>query len=407
MLANSNKLSSDESFAAKVSESIKAKFKDETYANKAQQARKRYWENKEYRENRTWSREEFVTEAKKRYGEKYSYDRAEYLNIKEKITIVCKDHGEFQQRPGHHIFLENGCPKCATEPRESKPQLEIASWLQNLGFDVEIGNTTILGGLEIDILVNERFGIEYNGCFWHSYNTAETAYQKNRHSKKVDIANTNNINLFQITDIEWSQKNDIVKSMILQRLGRSEAIYARKCEFRELSSSEANNFFDSSHISGGRTARYYFGLEHNGELVSAISFSPIGSDQHEIIRFSSKCGVNVVGGLSKMLKRVPFTNIFTYADRRYSTAIGYLKCGFKMLGVTKPGYEYWKNNRLHSRLKFQKHKLKNILENFDPEKTEAENMFANGYRRLWDSGHYKLLRQIREVAGSMIKKSDD
>jgi len=39
------------------------------------------------------------------------------------------------------------------------------------------------------------------------------------------------------------------------------------------------------------------------------------------------------------------------------------------------------------RIKFQKHKLKDILENFDPTKTGYENMIANKYHRIFDVGN--------------------
>lgn len=47
-----------------------------------------------------------------------------------------------------------------------------------------------------------------------------------------------------------------------------------------------------------------------------------------------------------------------------------------------------KNNaeRLN-RMNFQKHKLKGILENFNEELTEWENMQANKYDRIWDCGN--------------------
>jgi len=35
--------------------------------------------------------------------------------------------------------------------------------------------------------------------------------------------------------------------------------------------------------------------------------------------------------------------------------------------------------------------LKDKLEIFDLNLTEAENMFNNGFRRLWDAGNYRFL----------------
>lgn len=128
--------------------------------------------------------------------------------------------------------------------------------------------------------------------------------------------------------------------------------------------------------------------------MSVLSLSQHPDGGYEIIRFATTTGQLVVGGFSRLFRRAPTDlgarRVFTYADRRYADAKGYLAAGFKLLGITPPGYRYWHNNVLYNRTKFQKHKLAQILPNYQPALTEAENMFANGYRRLWDAGHYRL-----------------
>ena len=42
---------------------------------------------------------------------------------------------------------------------------------------------------------------------------------------------------------------------------------------------------------------------------------------------------------------------------------------------------------LESRIKYQKHKLKNILEKYDDKKSEKENMLDNGYDIIYDAGN--------------------
>ena len=83
--------------------------------------------------------------------------------------------------------------------------------------------------------------------------------------------------------------------------------------------------------------------------------------------------------------------VFSYADRRYSSAAAYTGAGFKMLGVTPPGYMYWKSNIVYSRRQFRKADLSDKLPIYDESLSEAVNMFTNGYRRIWDAGHHKLL----------------
>ena len=55
--------------------------------------------------------EEFIEKAKKVHGDKYDYSKVDYVNAKTKITIICKEHGEFSQTPTGHLS-GRGCPIC-------------------------------------------------------------------------------------------------------------------------------------------------------------------------------------------------------------------------------------------------------------------------------------------------------
>ena len=66
----------------------------------------------------------------------------------------------------------------------------------------------------------------------------------------------------------------------------------------------------------------------------------------------------------------------------------YEKLGFTKLKNTEPNYWWIRNNEILSRYQTQKHNLKDILkENFDPNKTEIENMIDNGYYQIFDCGN--------------------
>ena len=62
-------------------------------------------------EKRKKTFEQFVFDAKQVHGDKYDYSKVEYINTDSYVTIICPIHGEFEQRPYHHIS-GNGCPKC-------------------------------------------------------------------------------------------------------------------------------------------------------------------------------------------------------------------------------------------------------------------------------------------------------
>lgn len=55
--------------------------------------------------------DEFIAEARRVHGNKYDYSKAEYKNNREKVIIICPEHGEFLQSPEKHLSGQ-GCPVC-------------------------------------------------------------------------------------------------------------------------------------------------------------------------------------------------------------------------------------------------------------------------------------------------------
>jgi len=55
----------------------------------------------------------FLENANARHGTKFDYSKVHYINNVEKITIICKLHGEFTQAPAKHISHKHSCPECA------------------------------------------------------------------------------------------------------------------------------------------------------------------------------------------------------------------------------------------------------------------------------------------------------
>lgn len=386
-----------DSVRAKLSKSLKDKFKDDaTYCEKVKRARRKIWRDKEYQSSRLETLEKFITTAKEIHGDKYDYEKVEYHGAKKKVIITCRSHGQFAQRPSDHIHYENGCPKCALEITESRPQKEIADFIRNLGQKVSINDTEALDGLEIDIFVPAlNFGVELHGAYRHSYGTIESKTQRRKHQRKALAAIKKKVSLFQIFDYEWMHKRRIVESSIKHSLGLSDRAYARKCKVIRCNSDAVKAFFDDNHLAGYRPAKHHYCLETGGEIVCAISLSPL-KDGYEIIRFANKSGMSIVGGFSRLLdafkKDKDPKMIFTYSDARMpSRGSVYERCGFTRIGITKPGYFYWRNNKVFDRRKFQKHKLRKTLSSYDDAKTEAENMFANRYRRIWNAGNHKFI----------------
>jgi very-short-patch-repair endonuclease len=56
--------------------------------------------------------EEFIERAKLKHGDRYDYSLSVYTGGGEKLKIICKEHGVFFQKPDKHL-LGQGCRKCS------------------------------------------------------------------------------------------------------------------------------------------------------------------------------------------------------------------------------------------------------------------------------------------------------
>jgi hypothetical protein len=255
--------------------------------------------------------------------------------------------------------------------------------------------------LEIDIyLPDYNLAIEINGVYWHSESMGK---YKNYHLYKTDECEKQGIHLIHILDYEWIFKKHIIQSVILNKLNKiSSKIYARKCELKKIDDVKiVKQFLNDNHIQGYTHSSINLGLYHNNELVSLMTFSKNrfkkNSNEMEMVRFCNKLNTNITGGASKLFKHF-ITNyntsslpVLSFADRRFFDGNLYKTLGFLFVEKTSPSYIYWKNNIILNRMSCQKHKLSKLLDNFNSNLTEYENMLANGWRRVWDSGNLKWI----------------
>jgi hypothetical protein len=68
--------------------------------------------------NRSLNTEDLIAKAKKVHGDRYGYDEVVYVNSATKVRIICKEHGVFEQAPVRHARGQ-GCPKCGGRLRQS------------------------------------------------------------------------------------------------------------------------------------------------------------------------------------------------------------------------------------------------------------------------------------------------
>jgi hypothetical protein len=73
--------------------------------------------------------EAFIQKAKKMHNDKYDYTMVDYKNCKEKIIIICPEHGNFTQTPDGHL-RERGCKKCAIKKNADNRRGNNESFIQ-------------------------------------------------------------------------------------------------------------------------------------------------------------------------------------------------------------------------------------------------------------------------------------
>ena len=71
----------------------------------------------------------FLADARRAHGDKYDYSQVEYVNALSKVTIVCPDHGAFQQIPASHI-RDVGCPRCGDESMAEKTTKSLEEFIR-------------------------------------------------------------------------------------------------------------------------------------------------------------------------------------------------------------------------------------------------------------------------------------
>ena len=74
--------------------------------------------------------EEFIAKAKAVHGDRYDYSKVKYVDSKTKVCIVCKEHGEFWQKPGNHLRGIR-CHQCGIEDRRAKRTLPVEDFLES------------------------------------------------------------------------------------------------------------------------------------------------------------------------------------------------------------------------------------------------------------------------------------
>jgi hypothetical protein len=171
----------------------------------------------------------FIEKSIKVHEDKYDYSKVEYNHSNEKVIIICKKHGEFEQTPSKH-WSGQGCSKCSFYKQYSKLQINWLNFISRL-YNININHAENYGEFLIQSTKYKADGYcketntiyEFHGDYWHGnpklfnskdYNkttqcTFGELYQKTLDKEKIikDLG----YNLVIIWEYDWNKMNNSIK----------------------------------------------------------------------------------------------------------------------------------------------------------------------------------------------------
>ena len=292
----------------------------------------------------------------------------------------------------------------------------VCDFLKSIDPDMQIvvHDRSIIKPYELDIwLPQYQIAIECNPTATHNstvniFCSDEKPLNYNYHKIKSDKAMEAGIFLFHIFGYEWSNKQDIVKSMIINLLHKNtNKYYARKLRIISVTHKDSIKFLSHNHLQGATSSAVRIGLvDETGQLISLMMFnkqrSTLGKhsvnyddNEWELTRLCNKLGCSVVRGASKLLsyflKKCNPSKIISFSDRAHTSGKLYQILGFNQVSQSDPSY-VWVNMNSDgylSRVSCQKRNVQKTLKDSSIDiqnKTEKQIMAENGYVQVFDSG---------------------
>lgn len=205
------------------------------------------------------------------------------------------------------------------------------------------------------------------------------------------------LQLVSLWEDVWRSRQIQVLNRIQSLTGLNTRIHGRKTKVISLDKHEADTFLSAFHIQGPALARYKFGLQYEDELVAVATFSATrlmrqhaeGYRSAELIRFATKAGFTVTGGLTKLIRHfaglVRTNDIMSYADRDWSTGKGYEVAGFTFHSLMPPA-ELWLDTCSNKR--YFQHRLPKLPQEVNAvSEVEQESRFV----KIFNTGSLKYI----------------
>lgn len=310
-----------------------------------------YQQSQQYIENKKSIIENYKSTINLKLLNKYSH--LNIISTDNNLHIFhctnCKSNFEISRellknRLKGQVELCTNCNVCGSS--KSGLELQLYKFIkENYDGIIQTNKRKILDNkLELDIYLPElKLAFEFNGLYWHS----NLKKDKNYHINKTNKCLEKNINLIHIWEDDWKYKQNIIKSMILNRLGKLKQIDSKECEIKEIKDiSIVKDFLNENHLEGFIKSSIKLGLYYNSDLMSMMLFKKI-KDSYKLI-YCNKLNINIINGENMLInyfKKLYISDLIVYINIDWNQYIQYEKIGFKFEKQTKPTYSFIINDK--------------------------------------------------------------
>ena len=141
--------------------------------------------------------------AQEIHGDKDMIGEINYINNITPVEIFCKKHGSYDTTISNYL-AGHRCPKCVSII--SKPEIEVANLVKELGFEILTSKRNIIKPYELDIYIPSlRKAIEFNGDWWHYNHSNPNCKPKGYHAQKSNLCREKGIRLLYIREDLWKK----------------------------------------------------------------------------------------------------------------------------------------------------------------------------------------------------------
>lgn len=279
------------------------------------------------------------------------------------VTQLAKEAGYSKSR-FNTLVKKYGFEKALEmNPRQSYLEKLFCDQLDSLKIKYETQKR--IGRKYADFLI-KNVVVELDGLYWHS----DRILDKDYHYKKKELYIEKGYDSLFFREDELNNKMEICLSILKNKLLLNDKIYARKCNFDILKTSEIRDFLNNNHMMGCGSG-YAYCLKNFDEIVCVMQIKKY-KDGWDISRFCTKLNTSVIGGFSKLLKefikREKPKYIRCFVDRRYGDGSHMKKFGFvkKSCDISFK----WTNN----------------IDTFHRLKYPSNSGYDEGLYKIWDCG---------------------